>query len=109
MQRRPARRRGRGSWFGSKYWAVGPGGWRDETTYFLLQGAVVCGWLAWRDRRGAGVGAVSDEHRLRLTPGRVAGTAATQAISALVHVIVLAQNLPFADRWTVLARCLGWR
>jgi hypothetical protein len=40
---------------------------------------------------------------------RVAGTAATQAASALVHVVVLAQAIPFGDRWWVMARCLGLR
>jgi hypothetical protein len=93
-------------WFGSKYWEVCPGGWRDETAYFLLQGLLVCGWLAWRDRRSAGT---SDDHELRLTWPRAFGTAATQAASALVHVVVLAQALPFADRWLVMARMLGLR
>jgi hypothetical protein len=98
-------------WFGSKYWEVGPGGWRDETAYFALQGLLVCGWLAWRDRRrpaGADAG-VADDRALRLTWRRAAGTAATQAASALVHVVVLAQALPFADRWVVMARMLGVR
>jgi hypothetical protein len=93
-------------WFGSKYWEVCPGGWRDETCYFLMQGLLVCGYLAWRDRV-APEGA--DDHSLRLGWGRAAGTAATQAASALVHVVVLAQALPFADRWLVMARMLGLR
>jgi hypothetical protein len=94
-------------WFGSKYWEVGPGGWRDETVYFLLQGVLVCGFLAFRDRYPRLAG--GDDHQLRLSWTRAAGTAATQAASAFVHVIVLAQALPFADRWRVMARLLGLR
>jgi hypothetical protein len=92
-------------WFGSKYWEVGPGGWRDESVYFLMQGALVCGWLLWNERRGPG----AVDHDLRLSWPRVAGTAATQAASALVHVVVLAQAIPFGERWWVMARCLGLR
>ncbi|HVV51589.1 MAG TPA: hypothetical protein VHO06_18105 [Polyangia bacterium] len=92
-------------WFGSKYWEVGPGGWRDQTVYFLVQGLLVCGCLLVRDARGAG--ARSDDRALRWGWGRAAGTAATQATSALVHVIVLARELPFADRFGMIARCLG--
>ncbi len=44
-------------WFGSKYWAIGLGGWRDQSVYFLVQGLLVCGCLFYRDlrdlRRGA--------------------------------------------------------
>lgn len=94
-------------WFGSKYWEVGAGGWRDETVYFLMQGLLVCGWLAFSALRPALTG--KDDHTLRLSWSRVAGTAATQAASALVHVVVLAQAIPFADRWVVMARCLGLR
>src|SRR5262249_28835576 len=82
-------------WFGAKVWELGRAGWRDETAYFLLQGLLVCGWLAWRDRRPRDAG--GDDHQLRLTWRRAAGTAATQAASALVHVVILAQALPFAD------------
>lgn len=94
-------------WFGSKYWEVGPGGWRDQTVYFLLQGLLVCGCLLVRDLRG--VGRAADDHTLRLSWSRAAGTAATQAASALVHVIVLARALPFGDRFEMIARCLGLR
>lgn len=94
-------------WFGSKYWEVGPGGWRDQTVYFLLQGLLVCGWLLVRDLRGASRD--RDDHALRLSWSRAAGTAATQAASALVHVIVLARALPFGDRFGMIARCLGLR
>ena len=38
-------------WFGSRYWAVGLGGWRDQTVYFLVQGLLVCGCLLCRDLR----------------------------------------------------------
>jgi hypothetical protein len=94
-------------WFGSKYWEICAGGWRDETAYFLLQGLLVCGWLAWRDRHGSV--AATEDHELRLTWRRAAGTAATQAASALVHVVVLAQALPFPNRWLMMARMLGLR
>ena len=41
-------------WFGSRYWAIGLGGWRDQTVYFLVQGLLVCGCLFYRDlRRGS--------------------------------------------------------
>lgn len=94
-------------WFGSKYWEVGPGGWRDETVYFLLQGALVCGWLLWSERRGPA--AEKPDHMLRWSWSRAAGTAATQAASALVHVVVLAQLVPFGERWLVMARLVGLR
>jgi hypothetical protein len=93
-------------WFGSKYWEIGPGGWRDETCYFLLQGLLVCGFLGWRDRFAP---ETADDHELRLGWRRAAGTAATQAAGALVHVVILAQALPFADRWLMMARMLGLR
>jgi hypothetical protein len=92
-------------WFGSKYWEIGPGGWRDETVYFLMQGTLVCGWLAFSQWRGQ-VSSKPD-HTLRLTWRRVLGTAATQVASAFVHVVVLAQLLPFGDRWRVMGRLLG--
>jgi hypothetical protein len=95
-------------WFGSKYWEVGPGGWRDETLYFLLQGLLVCGYLVFRQLRPLPADEAAD-HALRLSWGRAAATAATQAASALAHVVVLAQALPFADRLAVMARCLGLR
>jgi hypothetical protein len=89
-------------WFGSKYWAVGPGGWRDHTAYFLVQGLLVCGCLFVRDLRAA-----PDDRALRWSWPRAAGTLATQAASALAHVIILAQALPFAARFGLIARCLG--
>jgi D-alanyl-lipoteichoic acid acyltransferase DltB (MBOAT superfamily) len=92
-------------WFGSKYWEVGPGGWRDETVYFLLQGTLVCGWLAFAAWRGND--SAKADHTLRLTWSRVLGTAATQTASAFVHVVVLAQAIPFGDRWRVMGRLLG--
>jgi D-alanyl-lipoteichoic acid acyltransferase DltB (MBOAT superfamily) len=91
-------------WFGSKYWAVGPGGWRDHTVYFLVQGLLVCGCLWIRDLRGA-----EDDRALRWSWPRAVGTVATQAASALVHVIILAHALPFTARFGVIARCLGLR
>jgi hypothetical protein len=89
-------------WFGSKYWAVGPGGWRDHTVYFLVQGLLVCGCLLVRDLRAA-----EDDRALRWSWPRAAGTVATQAASALVHVIILAQALPFGARFLLIGRCLG--
>jgi hypothetical protein len=91
-------------WFGSKYWAVGPGGWRDHTAYFLVQGLLVCGCLWVRDLRGGDAGG---DRALRWSWPRAAGTVATQAASALAHVIILAQALPFGARFGLIARCLG--
>ena len=93
-------------WFGSKYWTVGPGGWRDESVYFLLQGLAVCVCLVLRRTRD-GRGDTGPDRRLRWSWGRVAGTVATQGSSALIHVVVLAQALPFSARFGVIARCLG--
>jgi hypothetical protein len=94
-------------WFGSKYWVVGPGGWRDQTVYFLIQGLLVCACLVYRDARGARDD--REARALKLTWGRAAGTVATQAASALVHVMILARALPFGDRFWMIARCLGLR
>lgn len=95
-------------WFGSKYWAVGPGGWRDQTAYFLVQGLLVCGCLLARDLRARGQAVRPPEDRaLRWSWGRAAGTVATQAASALAHVIILAHEIPFFDRVGLMARCLG--
>jgi hypothetical protein len=71
----------------------------------LIQGLLVAGWLLLRDRRGGPDRA--DERTLKWSWPRAAGTVATQAASALVHVIVLAQALPFGDRFRLIARCLG--
>ncbi|HVZ74132.1 MAG TPA: hypothetical protein VHJ20_17255 [Polyangia bacterium] len=90
--------------FGSKYWEVGVGGWRDETIYFLIQGALVCAWIALRELRGGRV-----DHTLRWSWSRAAGTVATQAASALAHVVILATALPLQDRFALIARCLGLR
>ena len=92
-------------WFGSKYWQVGPGGWRDETLYFLLQGLAVCACLrfvpqASRERARAPWG-------VRWSWRRGLGILVTQAWSALVHVIVLAQGIDLATRAKLIARCLG--
>jgi hypothetical protein len=94
-------------WFGSKYWAIGLGGWRDQTVYFLVQGLLVCGCLWYRDRRGERRG--SADHTLRWSWSRAGGTIATQGASALAHVIILAQALPFATRFQLIARCLALR
>ncbi|HEY6475379.1 MAG TPA: hypothetical protein VI456_02290 [Polyangia bacterium] len=93
-------------WFGSKYWAVGVGGWRDQTVYFLAQGLLVCGCLLVREVRPS---AAPDDRALRWSWSRAAGTLATQAASALVHVIILAQALPLGARFELIARCLGAR
>jgi hypothetical protein len=93
-------------WFGSKYWVVGVPGWRDQAAYFLVQGAIVCVSLAVGERLGQRFDA-EQRAGLRWSWARVAGTAATQVAAALAHVIVLAQALPFGERFAVIARCLG--
>jgi hypothetical protein len=93
-------------WFGSKYWVVGAPGWRDQAAYFLLQGAIVCVWLAIDGRRR---GRLESEQQpdLHWAWARVGGTVVTQVAAALAHVIVLAQALPFTERFVFIARCLG--
>jgi hypothetical protein len=103
-------------WFGSKYWAVGPGGWRDESVYFLLQGLTVSAWLVYGKLRKTAPAApeaeeapkAEEDRELRWSWRRVGGTVATQAMSALIHVVVLAQGLPFIARFGLIARCLGF-
>ena len=90
-------------WLGSKYWEVGVGGWRDQMVYFSLQGLAVCACLVWWQWRGKDPAADRD---LRWSRGRVAGTIATQAFSAWVHILVLAPHLDWQQRWRVMARCL---
>jgi hypothetical protein len=91
-------------WVGSKFWEVGAGGWRDQTAYFLLQGLAVCACLSfWRL---TGKDPASDRD-LRWSWVRVLGTLGTQAFSAWAHILVLAQNVPWPDRWRMMARCLG--
>jgi hypothetical protein len=97
-------------WFGSKYWAIGLGGWRDQTVYFLVQGLLVCGCLWYRDLRDRrGDRRESADHTLRWSWSRAGGTIATQGASALAHVIILAHALPFAARFGLIARCLALR
>jgi hypothetical protein len=93
-----------GGWFGSKYLRVGPGGWRDHTIYFALQGAAVCACLgAWRL-----VGkAPSGDRQLRWSWSRAAATVATQGLSALLHIIILVPSVPLGERWRLIARCMG--
>lgn len=93
-------------WFGSKYWLVGVPGWRDQAAYFLVQGALVCVWLAVGERWGPRSDSTQTPE-LRWSWGRLAGTAATQGAAALAHVIVLAQALPFGERFALIGRCLG--
>jgi hypothetical protein len=91
-------------WFGSKYWEVGVAGWRDHSIYFLLQGLGVCACLALWDRRRR------HQRSRAIQPfslGLVAAIVATQAWSALVHVLILAPNIAIADRARLVARCLG--
>jgi hypothetical protein len=91
-------------WFGSKYWQVGTAGWRDQSIYFLLQGAGVCACLAvwdWTGKSARSRGAP------RWSLALVAGVVGTQAWSALVHVIILAPKVEIADRVRLVARCLG--
>ena len=106
-------------WFGSKYWEIGFGGWRDQTVYFLVQGLLVCGCLLYRDLRdlrdlgdspdAGGSRRQTVDHTLRWSWSRAAGTIATQSASALVHVIILARALPFGARFGLIARCLALR
>jgi len=92
-------------WFGSKYWGIGAGGYRDQMLYFTLQGVGVCAclWL-WKligkDPRS--------DRELRLSPGRILCTIGTQAMSAWFHVLVMSQNISFGERWMLMARCLGF-
>jgi len=100
-------------WFGSKYWAIGLGGWRDQTVYFLVQGLLVCACLWYRDLRQrrdlSPDRRASADHTLRWSWSRAGGTVATQVASALAHVIILAHALPFATRFQLIARCLALR
>jgi hypothetical protein len=91
-------------WVGSKYWEVGAGGWRDQTVYFLLQGLAVCACLGLWQLTGKDPQA---DRELRWSWGRVAGTVATQAMSAWMHIIVLTPEVAWLDRWRLMARCLG--
>jgi hypothetical protein len=91
-------------WFGSKYLEVGVAGWRDQSIYFLLQGLGVCACLAIWDRSGKDPRARTAP---RLSFALVAAVVGTQAWNALVHVMILAPNVPIADRARLIARCLG--
>ena len=91
-------------WFGSKYWEVGVGGWRDQSIYFLLQGTAVCACLTFWKLTGK---EATSDRALRWSFGRLPAMLATQALSALAHVIVLGTALSLADRWRLIARCLG--
>ena len=91
-------------WFGSKYWEVGPAGWRDETIYFMLQALAVCASLAYWDRRG---GVPPRDAPVKWSAARAAAVLATQSYSALVHVVILAQGMDLAARWRLIGRCLG--
>lgn len=93
-------------WFGSKYWSVGAPGWRDQGAYFLVQGAIVCLWLLVSGRLGKRLD-LNRSVELRWSLPRLAGTVATQAAAALAHVIILAQAIPFGERFVLIARCLG--
>jgi hypothetical protein len=92
-------------WFGSKYWVVGTAGWRDQSIYFLLQGLAVCTCLAIWDSTG---NHPRDRATPRLSFTLIAAVAGTQAWNALVHVVILAPNVPIADRARLIARCLGF-
>jgi hypothetical protein len=104
-------------WLGSIYWQVGVAGWRDQTIYFGLQGLAVSAFMAYGDITGrAGDGAVRAPAPAPVDGWwpfgawswqRTAGLLATQAWSALAHVIVLAQGMDLRDRAHLIARCLG--
>jgi hypothetical protein len=92
-------------WFGSKYWEIGVAGWRDQSIYFLLQGSAVCACLVfWKVTAKD----PSADRALRWSLSRGLATLATQMLSALVHVVILVQSVPLADRWKLMARCLGF-
>ena len=91
-------------WLGSPYWVVGAGGWRDHTLYFGLQGLAVCACLALWQLTGKDSGA---DRALRWSWLRIPATLATQAFSAWAHIIILAQAVPLAGRFRLMARCLG--
>jgi hypothetical protein len=92
-------------WFGSKYLAVGTAGWRDESLYFSSQALAVCGCLAAWKWSGKDPG---DARSLRWSGARALATAATQAYSALAHVVILAQGIDLPTRLRLIGRCLGW-
>lgn len=85
---------------------MGAGGWRDETIYFLLQGVAVC--AALRFLPAASIARAPAPWGAGWSWPRMAGIAATQAWSALVHVVVLAQGIGLASRGRLIARCLGF-
>jgi hypothetical protein len=91
-------------WLGSKYWELGLGGLRDETVYFLLQGLAVCACLALWQRQGKDP---RSDRELRWSWGRAAATIATQALSAWLHILVVAPQVDWAERWRLMGRCLG--
>jgi hypothetical protein len=91
-------------WLGSRYWEVGPGGWRDQTIYFLLQGLAVSGCLLYWSWRGKSPAA---DRELRFSVSRIFGVIATQALSAWLHILVLAPGLSFAERVRLMGRCFG--
>lgn len=90
--------------FGSVYWMVGEYGLRDQFVYFTLQGFAVCACLALWQWKGKDP---SSDKRLRISAARIAGTIGTQAYSALVHILIMLPNVDWADRWKLMARCLG--
>jgi hypothetical protein len=91
-------------WLGSQYWRVGVAGWRDHGIYFLLQGLAVCGCLVTWRLLGKDPGS---DRALRWSWGRLPTTLATQALSAWLHLVILAQGLPLGARVRLMARCLG--
>jgi hypothetical protein len=100
-------------WLGSIYWQVGVAGWRDQTIYFGLQGLAVSAFMAYGDIAGrsghvAGRAPADGWWPFRAWSWRrSAGLLATQAWSALAHVVVLAQGMDLRDRARLIARCLG--
>ena len=105
--------------FGSRFWAVGAAGWRDQSLYFLGQGIAVCACLVFRARHQA-LDRASDRHpasdrfwgppsrELRWDIRRLPGMVATQGFSAWIHVIVLAGALSLQDRFAVMAHAFGF-
>jgi hypothetical protein len=95
-------------WLGSIYWQVGRAGWRDQTLYFGAQALAVCAAMVYWDLTGRRPAHIDDVWSIGAWSWRRAGgVIATQAYSALAHVIVLAQGMDLGDRFRLIGRCLG--
>lgn len=89
---------------GSVFWMVGDAGLRDQLVYFTLQGLAVCACLAFWQQRGKDP---ASDRVLRFSVARVVCTLATQASSALIHILIMLPNVSWAQRWSLMGKCLG--